>query len=109
MGNSITDGAEWSELFNDTKIKNRGISGENAARVLYRLNEVVSRKPAKIFLPIGTNDLARGISTDSLFANLMLIADYVKQESPSTRLNLQSTLPVNKSFGKFSSHTKMMY
>ncbi len=106
LGNSITDGAEWSELFNDTKIKNRGISGDNSAGVLYRLNEVVSRKPAKIFLLIGTNDLARGISTDSLFANLMLIADYVKQESPLTRLYLQSILPVNKSFGKFSSHTK---
>lgn len=106
LGNSITDGAEWSELFADIKIKNRGISGDISAGVLYRLNEVVKRKPLKIFLLIGTNDLARGISTDSLFANLMLITDYVKQECPSTRLYVQSILPVNKLFGKFGGHTK---
>lgn len=106
LGNSITDGGEWSELFNDINIKNRGISGDITAGVLYRLNELVKRKPAKIFLLIGTNDLARGISTDSLLVNILLIADYVKQESPSTHLYVQSILPVNKLFGKFSSHTK---
>ncbi|MGB4957845.1 MAG: family 20 glycosylhydrolase, partial [Saprospiraceae bacterium] len=106
LGNSITDGGEWSELFNDLKIKNRGISGDITAGVLFRLNEVVSRKPSKIFLLIGTNDLARGISTDSLVTNMMLIADYIKQESPTTQLYVQSILPVNKLFGKFSGHTK---
>ncbi|MBK8518797.1 MAG: family 20 glycosylhydrolase [Saprospiraceae bacterium] len=106
LGNSITDGAEWSELFNDLKIKNRGISGDITAGVLYRLNEVVVRKPSKIFLLIGTNDLARGISTDSLVTNMLLIADYIKQESPTTQFYVQSILPVNKLFGKFSGHTK---
>lgn len=106
LGNSITDGGEWSELFNDIKIKNRGISGDISAGVLYRLKEVVNRKPAKIFLLIGTNDLAKAISTDSLFANMMLIADFIKQESPSTHLYVQSILPVNKLFGKFNGHTK---
>jgi len=106
LGNSITDGGEWSELFNDINIKNRGISGDISAGVLYRLKELVNRKPAKIFLLIGTNDLARAISADSLLVNMMLIADYVKQESPSTHLYVQSILPVNKSFGKFGGHTK---
>lgn len=28
VGNSITNGAEWIELFNEERIKNRGISGD---------------------------------------------------------------------------------
>ena len=37
VGNSITDGAEWSELFNDMTIKNRGISGDFSAGILHRI------------------------------------------------------------------------
>lgn len=106
LGNSITDGGEWVELFQDPRCKNRGISGDVTAGVIHRLPETVRRKPAKIFLLIGTNDLARGISTDSVLTNLWLIADYVEQESPETKLFIQSILPVNEIFGKFGSHTK---
>ena len=58
-GNSITDGSEWNELFGDKRIKNRGISGDITTGVIHRLDEIVKRKPAKVFLMIGTNDLAR--------------------------------------------------
>lgn len=105
IGNSITDGGEWSELFNDLRIKNRGISGDISAGVIYRMDEVVRRKPEKIFLMIGTNDLARGTSPDSVVKNILLIAAYLKQESPSTKLFVQSILPVNDVFGKFGGHT----
>ena len=105
LGNSITDGSEWNELFNDSKIKNRGISGDVTAGVIHRLEEVVKRKPAKVFLLIGTNDLARGISTDSTVKNILIIASYLKQQSPSTKLFVQSILPVNNVYGKFSGHT----
>lgn len=105
IGNSITDGGEWSELFNDLKIKNRGISGDVSTGVLNRLDEVTQRKPAKVFLMIGTNDLARNILPDSVVKNILLIASYLKQQSPSTQLFVQSILPVNDVFGKFSGHT----
>ena len=105
VGNSITDGAEWSELFNDTTIKNRGISGDFSAGILHRINDIVKQKPGKIFLLIGVNDLARGISTDSVIRNILLTADWIKQESPSTQLFIQSILPVSDVFKKFSGHT----
>jgi len=81
IGNSITDGGEWSELFNDLKIKNRGISGDVSAGVLNRIDEVVQRKPAKVFLLIGVNDLARNITSDSVVKNILLIASYLKQQT----------------------------
>lgn len=105
LGNSITDGGEWNELFTDLHIKNWGISGDVSAGVLNRMDEVVERKPAKVFLLIGTNDLARNVPADSLVKNITAIASYLKQESPATQLFVQSILPVNDAFGKFSGHT----
>ena len=102
VGNSITDGGEWPEQFSDLRVKNRGISGDISAGVLHRISEITSRHPAKVFLMIGTNDLARGISPDSLLRNLFFIADAFKTESPSTHLFIQSILPVNDYYGKFS-------
>ncbi len=105
LGNSISDGGEWSELFNDLRIKNRGISGDYSAGVIYRIDELTGRKPAKIFLLIGINDLARNITADSLTKNLAWIADYIKTQSPGTALYIQSILPVSNNFGKFGNHT----
>lgn len=105
LGNSITDGAEWSELFRNTSIKNRGISGDISAGVLHRLNEVATRHPSKIFLLIGANDLARGTHTDSITKNIFLIVDYLHQYTPATRLYVQSLLPVNDTFHLFQGHT----
>ncbi|WP_438946921.1 family 20 glycosylhydrolase [Sediminibacterium sp.] len=102
LGNSINDGAEWAELFNDIRIKNRGISGDMTTGILHRLTEVTDRKPAKVFLMIGINDLGRGVSPDSVVKNILLINDYIKQETPSTKVYIESILPVNPSFGKFA-------
>ncbi len=105
VGNSITDDAEWSELFNDIHVKNRGISGDITAGVIYRLDEITTREPVKVFLLIGVNDLAKNTSTDSIIQNIFLIADYIHQQSASTKLYVQSILPVNNVYGKFSAYT----
>ena len=104
LGNSITDGGEWSELFADPRIKNRGISGDNTIGVLNRLDEVYNRIPAMVFLLIGTNDLARNIPADTVVKNICRIAALIKQHSPQTKLFVQSIFPVNERFGKFSGH-----
>ena len=105
VGNSITDGGEWSELFDDKRVKNRGISGDVTAGVIRRIDEIAGRKPAKVFLMIGTNDLARNISPDSVVKNILLAVAYLKQQTPSTKLFVQSILPVNNVYGKFGGHS----
>ena len=62
LGNSITDGCEWSELFQDLRIKNRGISGDITEGVLQRLKEVTESKPSKVFIMIGVNDISKKFS-----------------------------------------------
>ncbi len=104
LGNSITDGGEWSELFQNRHVKNRGISGDITEGVLYRLEEVTESKPAKVFILIGVNDLARGISNDTVYANICRIASLIFEQSPKTTVYIQSILPVNPDFGKFTGH-----
>lgn len=81
LGNSITNGAEWTELFRNPLCKNRGISGDVTAGVLNRIDPIAAGHPAKVFLLIGINDLARNISTDSILNNIYLIADILRSRS----------------------------
>lgn len=45
LGNSITDGCEWAELFNNRHIKNRGISADRSGWLLDRLDPIVNGHP----------------------------------------------------------------
>ena len=105
VGNSITDGNEWSEWFGNSRLKNRGISGDISAGVIHRIHEIANRKPEKVFLMIGVNDLARKIKPDSIVKNILLIANYLRQQSPATRLYIQSILPVSDAYNMFALHT----
>jgi len=102
IGNSITDGSEWSEVFNDIQIKNRGISGDISAGIINRIDEVAIRKPSKVFLMIGINDLARGIAADSVVKNILLIVSYLQQQTIGTKVYVQSILPVNDLLRRFA-------
>lgn len=105
LGNSITDGSEWVELFGDIRVKNRGISGDTTPGVLFRLNEVTRSKPDKVFLLIGINDLANGTKKEIVYQNICTIVSRIKEASPKTKVFVQSILPVNREFPRFGNHT----
>lgn len=105
LGNSITNGAEWGELFNNKHVKNRGISGDICMGVYDRLDAILKGKPAKIFLLIGINDVNRGTSADTIVARIKMIAQKIKTDSPKTKLYLQSVLPVTDHYKMFQGHT----
>ena len=81
LGNSITDGCEWAELFNNRHVKNRGISGDRSGWLLDRLDPIVGGHPKKLFLMIGVNDLAAGVSPDEIVANVARLIDRFQSES----------------------------
>ena len=106
IGNSITNGAEWNELFPRKRVKNRGISGDTSEGVYDRLDAVVKGKPAKIFILVGINDISRGIQVDTIVQNMKRIVEKIQNESPKTKIYIQSILPVNPDFGMFKGHMK---
>ena len=105
LGNSITNGGEWAELFDNPHVKNRGISGDVCMGVYDRLDAVVNGAPAKIFLLIGINDVDRGASADTIVERIGMIVDKIRKDSPSTKIYLQSVLPVSDHYKMFNGHT----
>ncbi len=95
LGNSLTDGCEWHELFNNPHIKNRGISGDIIAGVNDRLETIANGHPRKIFLMIGINDISHDLPADSIAQSILNAIDRLHKLSPDTRLYVQSLLPVN--------------
>ncbi|MDO4930250.1 MAG: GDSL-type esterase/lipase family protein [Bacteroidales bacterium] len=95
VGNSITNMHPWGEAFGNPKILNRGTSGTVTDEALENLESVITGKPAKIFLMIGTNDLGTsGINTASHVAgNVRAMLKRIQKESPATEVYVQSILP----------------
>jgi lysophospholipase L1-like esterase len=108
LGNSITDIGEWAEIWKNKNVKNRGISGDNTFGVLARLDEVLSSKPAKIFVMIGINDIAKETPDSVIISNYNTIVSRIMQESPQTKIFVQSILPTNNNFTEFKRHQDKM-
>ena len=104
-GNSITDGAEWHEIFRNPDVKNRGISGDTTWGLYDRLSSITSGHPQKFFLLIGTNNIPRGESPEEIAFGIRRIVRQVKKDSPTTQIYVQSILPVTPHYGMFTGHT----
>lgn len=105
LGNSITDGGEWAELFDNRHVRNRGISGDRTDWMLRRIDTLVAGHPKRLFLMIGINDLADGFTVEQVADNVARILDRFREGSRWTKLFVQSVLPVNgRDFDAFRNH-----
>ena len=103
LGNSITEGGkDWNKKFGVVGISNRGIAGDSTDGVIARLNEIIHFSPKAIFLLIGINDIYNELtpSTDYIANNILKIIKRINQESPKTKIFLQTILPVEKEIYK---------
>ena len=100
LGDSITDGGCWEELFPGVPLKNRGINADDTHGVLKRLDDILIPQPRAIFLLIGTNDLPwHTYRSDQTILNTYgQILDRCRALSPDTVVHVQSLLPRRKSF-----------
>lgn len=98
LGDSLTAGANWHEMFPMRAVKNRGIGGDTTAGVLDRLDQVTRGHPEGIFLLVGTNDLSLGIPHDRIVQNYAAILDRIAAETPETRVVVQSVLPRGRAY-----------
>nr|MDE6198157.1 sialate O-acetylesterase [Muribaculaceae bacterium] len=101
LGNSLTHGCEWHELFGKANIVNRGINGDVARGIDLRLDGVLRGQPAKIFLLCGANDVSHDLTADSIATAVISLVDRIRTRSPRTKVYLQSLLPINNSFGRY--------
>lgn len=101
LGNSITDGGNFEELFKREDVKNRGIRSDAIPGVMKRLDQVTKGHPKKIFLLIGINDVSHGLSVDVLAQRYENLVDEIIKRTPDTQLYIQSLMPINNSYGVY--------
>lgn len=95
LGNSLTDGAEWNELFDNCHVKNRGIVGDIIPGFFERLEPILKGQPRKIFIMGGVNDFSHGVSVDSIVSAMTQVVTTIQVRCPKTEIYVQSMLPFN--------------
>ena len=102
LGNSLTEnGGDWNARLDGKRIKNRGISGDDAIGIKHRLIQILPGKPKAIFLMVGVNDLSHDLTPRQVFGNICPVIEQIRRDSPQTQLFVQSLLPINESFGRW--------
>ena len=102
LGDSLTDGAEWQEMFPDQLIVNRGIDSDTTDGVLARLDDILRLRPKAVFVMVGINDFAdTSRSVDVVFGTYQSIVS--RLERGGARVIVQSTLPCNEAKGAWKS------
>lgn len=99
IGDSIIELYPTYELFygEEKVVYNRGISGDTSDRMLERLyKNALNISPDTVLILIGTNDIARGISHETIVNNISKSIDKCK-ESGVRNIIISSLFPVNKS------------
>ena len=101
IGNSITDMHCWYEAFqtsdgNYLPIVNRGNSGTYSTEQSNNLESYLAGKPKKVFMMIGTNDIATSgglnFSGEQVLQYVKSIVERIHQRSPQTKVYLYSIL-----------------
>jgi len=106
IGDSLTDGAEWKELFPSLKIANRGISGDRTNDVLKRMNSIYSTNAIKAFVMIGINDISQGAEVNTVIENYNRIIE--KLVAHRMQVCVQSTLLAGKQRAQLNSKIKAL-
>ncbi|HZF18984.1 MAG TPA: GDSL-type esterase/lipase family protein [Burkholderiales bacterium] len=94
VGDSLTDGAEWREMFPGVAIVNRGVDSDTTAGVLRRMESIVSARARKAFVMIGINDFREGREVDAVFQDYRGIVS--RLEESGMKVFVQSTLLCNE-------------
>jgi lysophospholipase L1-like esterase len=94
LGDSLTQNAEWREIFPDVVIVNRGIGGDRSDDILRRLDTALEDNPKKVFLMFGVNDFAILQSVDAVFDNYRNVVEQL--QAVHVEVYIQSTVECSR-------------
>jgi lysophospholipase L1-like esterase len=95
LGDSLTAGSNWDEVFPGMAIMNRGINADTSVGLLQRMDCITQGHPAAIFILIGTNDLPwyEYRHDELILGTYQEILEKINRDSPSTKVFVESLLP----------------
>ena len=94
LGNSLTEMFDVNYYFQDSSLLNAGITGDFTEGLVKRCDAIIQLKPEKLFIEIGINDIIEKVSLKEICTNYETLIKKIRQESPNTKIYIQSNLPV---------------
>lgn len=101
LGNSLTAGANWSELLGRTNVVSRAIPGDVTQGFNARMDLVLKLKPKIVFIMGGLNDIYGWIPVDVVYANYLKIITTLQKKgiAPVIQLTTYAAKDYAKDWG----------
>ena len=111
FGDSHTRLMDWSKLFPDVKIANRGIPGNSVQYMLLRIEPILAARPKKVFVMAGVNDLAAGRDPEAVARDYNILIQRLVKSSGQTIVQstlLTTDLALNSKITTLNKHLEQM-
>ena len=92
-GDSLTEGGDWARYFPDIETANHGVGWDTSDGLHLRTEVISENRPDKIFIMIGTNDLAYNRSPAQIAETVRMLVTSLQGSERQARIYLQSVLP----------------
>lgn len=101
FGDSITEGYNVKEFFDEYRVVNSGISGNITKNLIDRIEtDLYDYNPSKVIILIGTNDIRANISDEEIIDNVKNIIKGIRKNRKNAEIYIQSIYPINRDIDK---------
>ncbi len=99
VGDSMIDYLHWDEAFPGVRLVNRGVTGDQVAFVIDRIDTILSTEAHTAFVMLGANDLIHDQPVDDTVSRY---ADLVQRLSATMQVHVISTLSASGGFARLN-------
>lgn len=94
IGDSITEGISAYGLLDKSNIL--AAKGLTISKAEKEMDTIIKRKPEKIYILLGSNDLLYGMDSEKFSSDYLGFIQDIKDKLPETKVYIQSIFPVTK-------------
>ncbi len=97
FGDSITEGYNVKEFYDEYRVVNSGISGNTTNDLIDRIDsDLYDYNPSVVIIQIGTNDIRARIKDEEIINNLKTIIKGIRKNRKNSSILVESIYPLNR-------------
>ena len=97
FGDSITEGYNVKEFYDEFRVVNSGISGNTTEDLINRIDrDLYNYNPSTVIIQIGTNDIRASIKDEDIIKNLKNIIKGIRKNRKNASILIESIYPINR-------------
>ena len=97
FGDSITEGYNVKEFYDEYRVVNSGISGNTTKDLINRIDsDLYDYNPSVVIIQIGTNDIRERIKDEEIINNLKTIIKGIRKNRKNANILIESVYPLNR-------------